>query len=257
MDAMFNDDISIIAQETLVHEEDDWLDSPNTDLSGDMCSASHFALITAYSDIKERLSALERENAALRRKLKVYEIKYPVISEFGDDRSFSLYDSKENSLLRTETNELLQRELQKRKENDAQVGEMVRACEKMCAERSELQEELSDMRGLVLTHVAHIQSLEQQLQHCTEPHPFPGSALSDPAMQYLSLHHGSDTSHVLEHPMSWEASRSLDLGAQRREAELEETRRVLQSGQRREAELVEGCLRLEAELKQLRETREQ
>lgn len=77
MDSVFGDDISIIAQETLAQEEedDDWVDSPNTDQSGDMCSASHFALITAYGDIKERLSALERENASLRRKLKVYEIK--------------------------------------------------------------------------------------------------------------------------------------------------------------------------------------
>lgn len=91
MDSVFGDDISIIAQETLAQEEEedeDWVDSPNTDHSGDMCSASHFALITAYGDIKERLSSLERENATLRRKLKVYEIKVSTImGENEDDTS--------------------------------------------------------------------------------------------------------------------------------------------------------------------------
>ncbi|XP_063314911.1 TANK-binding kinase 1-binding protein 1 [Pelobates fuscus] len=263
MDSVFGDDISIIAQETLAQgeeeeEEEDWVDSPNTDQSGDMCSASHFALITAYGDIKERLSVLERENATLRRRLKVYEIKYPIISEFVDDQNFSPYDSKENSLLRTEDS---QHELQENQEKEEQLGEMVRACEKMCAERSELHEELSEMKGLVLTHVAHIQSLEQQLQMCNEPHPFPGSALSDPDMQYLSLHRGPDMSHVLEHQMSWQAPRSLDLqqdiGAQRRDAELEEARRDLQNAQRREKQLKEDILHLEEELKQLQEAREQ
>ncbi|KAM4691733.1 TANK-binding kinase 1-binding protein 1 [Rhinophrynus dorsalis] len=259
MDSVFSDDISIIAQETLLQEEEeDWVDSPNTDQSGDMCSASHFALVTAYGDIKERLSALERENSELRRKLKVYEVKFPIISEFEDDQNFSPYDSKEDALLRTETS---QHELQKSQENAEQLGEMVRACAKMCAERSELHEELSEMKGLVLTHVAHIQSLEQQLQMCTEPHPFPGSALSDPDMQYLSLHHGPDMSHVLEHPMTWQAPRSLDLqrevAVQRRDAELEEARRDLQNAQCREKQLKEDVLRLEEELKQLQETREQ
>lgn len=41
----------------------------------DVYSASHFALITAYQDIKTRLSCLERENTSIKRKLKIYEIK--------------------------------------------------------------------------------------------------------------------------------------------------------------------------------------
>lgn len=40
-----------------------------------MCSASHFALITAYDDIKNRLTGLERENSTLKRRLKMYEVK--------------------------------------------------------------------------------------------------------------------------------------------------------------------------------------
>lgn len=41
----------------------------------DVYSASHFALITAYQDIKTRLACLERENSSIKRKLKIYEIK--------------------------------------------------------------------------------------------------------------------------------------------------------------------------------------
>lgn len=75
MESMFEDDISLLTQEALGPSEV-WLDAPgDPSLGGDMCSASHFALITAYGDIKERLGGLERENATLRRRLKVYEIK--------------------------------------------------------------------------------------------------------------------------------------------------------------------------------------
>lgn len=41
----------------------------------DVYSASNFALITAYQDIKTRLACLERENTSIKRKLKIYEIK--------------------------------------------------------------------------------------------------------------------------------------------------------------------------------------
>ncbi|NXD60112.1 TBKB1 protein, partial [Corvus moneduloides] len=107
MDSMFEDDISILTQEALGPDED-WLDSPNTDLSGEMCSASHFALITAYDDIKNRLTGLERENSTLKRRLKMYEVKYPLIGEFGEEHIFSLYEAKETSLLKSEKASLQQ-----------------------------------------------------------------------------------------------------------------------------------------------------
>lgn len=44
----------------------------------DVYSVSHFALITAYQDIKTRLACLERENTSIKRKLKMYEIKVKV-----------------------------------------------------------------------------------------------------------------------------------------------------------------------------------
>lgn len=86
MESMFEDDISILTQEALGPSEV-WLDAPgDPSLGGDMCSASHFALITAYGDIKERLGGLERENATLRRRLKVYEIKVRSWERWGSGR---------------------------------------------------------------------------------------------------------------------------------------------------------------------------
>lgn len=88
MDSMFEDDISILTQEVLCQDEE-WLDSPNTDLSSEMCSASHFALITAYDDIKNRLTGLERENSTLKRRLKMYEIKVRCMQGVSPSHSLS------------------------------------------------------------------------------------------------------------------------------------------------------------------------
>uniref|UniRef100_A0A3B4Z2J2 TBK1 binding protein 1 n=1 Tax=Stegastes partitus TaxID=144197 RepID=A0A3B4Z2J2_9TELE len=78
----------------------------------DVYSASHFALITAYQDIKTRLACLERENTSIKRKLKIYEIKlqFPMISEFGEDtNSYCSFESKETALLHSENGNLQQR----------------------------------------------------------------------------------------------------------------------------------------------------
>ncbi|NXR87835.1 TBKB1 protein, partial [Hypocryptadius cinnamomeus] len=190
MDSMFEDDISILTQEALGPDED-WLDSPNTDLSGEMCSASHFALITAYDDIKNRLTGLERENSTLKRRLKMYEVKYPLIGEFGEEHIFSLYEAKENSLLKSEKASLqqqlnqFQHELQKSKEREEQLEEMIQAYEKLCVEKADLESELGEMRALVETHLSRIRSLEQQLRQ-RDGGAFPGLGAQD--VPFIALH---------------------------------------------------------------------
>ncbi|XP_060089467.1 TANK-binding kinase 1-binding protein 1-like [Heteronotia binoei] len=229
-----------------------------------MCSASHFALITAYDDIKNRLTGLERENACLKRKLKMYEIKFPLISEFGDERIFSVYDSKETSLLKSEKANLqqqlnqFQRELQKSKEREEQLAEMIQAYEKLCVEKTDLESELGQMRALVETHLNRIHSLEQQLrQRDSNAFQSMSSPLQTQEVQYLSLHGG----HVLDRSMNWQNPRGLEqpegLEVHRLEAELEDTRQEVQNSQHREEQLKAECERLQAEVKQLHETRAQ
>ncbi|NXN73312.1 TBKB1 protein, partial [Himantopus himantopus] len=254
MDSMFEDDISILTQEALGPDED-WLDSPNTDLSGEMCSASHFALITAYDDIKNRLTGLERENSTLKRRLKMYEVKYPLIGEFGEEHIFSLYEAKETSLLKSEKASLqqqlnqFQHELQKSKEREEQLEEMIQAYEKLCVEKADLETELGEMvgaggcrwQGLVPGDIGvPFPALRQQpstvLLHPTGlPVPPPGL--------------------VLERAGGWQ-SRGLE-AAGRLEAELEAARQETQRAQHREEHLKAECERLQAELKHLQDTREQ
>ncbi|XP_054032716.1 TANK-binding kinase 1-binding protein 1 [Dryobates pubescens] len=255
MDSMFEDDISILTQEALGPDED-WLDSPNTDLSGEMCSASHFALITAYDDIKNRLTGLERENSTLKRRLKVYEVKYPLIGEFGEEHIFSLYGAKETSLLKSEKASLqqqlnqFQHELQKSKEREEQLEEMIQAYEKLCVEKADLETELGEMRALVETHLSRIRSLEQQLRQ-RDGATFPGLGPPLPGQEvpFLTLHPNPSLTHVLERAGGWQ-SRGL-------EAELEAARQEAQRAQHREEHLKAECERLQAELKHLQDTREQ
>ncbi|NXI97235.1 TBKB1 protein, partial [Psophia crepitans] len=212
MDSMFEDDISILTQEALGPDED-WLDSPNTDLSGEMCSASHFALITAYDDIKNRLTGLERENSTLKPHLPP-------------------------------------RQLQKSKEREEQLEEMIQAYEKLCVEKADLETELGEMRALVETHLSRIRSLEQQLRQ-RDGSTFPGLGTPLPGQEvpFLALHPNPGLTHVLERAGGWQ-SRGL-------EAELEAARQDAQRAQHREEHLKAECERLQAELKHLQDTREQ
>ncbi|NXX16421.1 TBKB1 protein, partial [Podargus strigoides] len=278
MDSMFEDDISILTQEALGPDED-WLDSPNTDLSGEMCSASHFALITAYDDIKNRLTGLERENSTLKRRLKMYEVKYPLIGEFGEEHIFSLYEAKETSLLKSEKASLqqqlnqFQHELQKSKEREEQLEEMIQAYEKLCVEKADLETELGEMRALVETHLSRIRNLEQQLRQ-RDGGTFPGLGTPLPG---LTLHPNPSLTHGEQHPPPpphpagppWVGARGLSRalpavleragGWQSRglEAELEVARQESQRAQHREEHLKAECERLQAELKHLQDTREQ
>ncbi|XP_053530697.1 5-azacytidine-induced protein 2 isoform X7 [Ictalurus punctatus] len=65
-----DDDICILKHETACVAE-----SPVAMCSGDESVASHFALVTAYEDIKKRLRDTEKENTVLRKRVKQLEDK--------------------------------------------------------------------------------------------------------------------------------------------------------------------------------------
>ncbi|NWQ98893.1 TBKB1 protein, partial [Burhinus bistriatus] len=253
MDSMFEDDISILTQEALGPDED-WLDSPNTDLSGEMCSASHFALITAYDDIQNRLTGLERENSTLKRRLKMYEVKYPLIGEFGEEHIFSLYEAKETSLLKSEKASLQQQLNQFQHEGRGRGQDEPRGGGTLPG--GSALSPLPGQRALVETHLSRIRSLEQQLRQ-RDGSTFPGLGTPLPGQEvpFLALHPNPGLTHVLERAGGWQ-SRGLE-AVGRLEAELEAARQETQRAQHREEHLKAECERLQAELKHLQDTREQ
>ncbi|MGH0168186.1 UNVERIFIED_CONTAM: hypothetical protein FKN15_006286 [Acipenser sinensis] len=205
MDSVFGGELGILTAEGLTEEGCGvgWASRP---LPGNMYSAPHFALITAYQDIKNRLSGLERENCGLKRRLKLYEIKFPMISDFSDDRnSYCSFETKDTSLLNNSLQQQLnqlQHELQNGKEREEHLEAVIQAYEKIHMERSNLQRDLDQMTTLAEKHVEHIQNLEQMLRQRDSSLQNLNSQLRSKEMQYLQLH----TSPV--HPRS---ERSGDL----------------------------------------------
>uniref|UniRef100_H3BD49 TBK1 binding protein 1 n=1 Tax=Latimeria chalumnae TaxID=7897 RepID=H3BD49_LATCH len=273
MDSLFADDISIITQNSLC-EHGEWVDRPGSEISGEMYSASHFALITAYDDIKKRLTTLEKENSTLRRRAKQYELKFPVLNDF------SLIESKDISLLKTENVSLqqqlnhFQHELQKSKEREEQLEEVIRAYEKICLEKTSLKQDLDQMTTLAEKHVGRIRTLEQQLRVRDSSLQSLNAQLQNKEAQYLPLHPNHEMPHSKDldrHCQDWRGGRGRlsrviwkgnleqlnDLKVQRLEAELEGARRELQGAQHREGELKSECERLQVDLAQLQENHRQ
>ncbi|EHB05842.1 5-azacytidine-induced protein 2 [Heterocephalus glaber] len=72
MDALVEDDICILNHEK-AHRRDTV--TPVSIYSGDESVASHFALVTAYEDLKKRLNDSEKENSFLKKRIRFLEEK--------------------------------------------------------------------------------------------------------------------------------------------------------------------------------------
>ncbi|XP_075601862.1 5-azacytidine-induced protein 2 [Balearica regulorum gibbericeps] len=75
MEELVEDDICILKHEKAdnVHKRDGEI--PVSSYSGDESVASHFALVTAYEDIKKRLKETEKENSFLKKRVRILEEK--------------------------------------------------------------------------------------------------------------------------------------------------------------------------------------
>ncbi|XP_030649906.1 TANK-binding kinase 1-binding protein 1-like [Chanos chanos] len=271
MESIFGGELGLMGGGEGLREDSCGVGWPTSPLQEDMYPTSHFTLVAAYHDIKTRLASLERENSSIKRKLKGYEVKFPMISEFGEERSICCScEPKEASLSQTEASSLQQRinsltqELQKSKEREERLEDVIQAYEKIHLEKSNVQRDLDKMTTLAEQHVERIRSLEAALRqrdsslqkksalmHAGKdmPHLQPRSK----EMQYLQLHASLD----VPCGPTLQSSRSLDalsdLKVQRLEAELEGARNEAQGACQREEELKAELQRLQEEIRQLQE----
>ncbi|NXA13964.1 AZI2 protein, partial [Sapayoa aenigma] len=75
MEELVEDDICILNHEKADNTQKRDSDIPVSSYSGDESVASHFALVTAYEDIKKRLKETEKENSLLKRRVRILEEK--------------------------------------------------------------------------------------------------------------------------------------------------------------------------------------
>ncbi|XP_063493124.1 5-azacytidine-induced protein 2 isoform X2 [Symphalangus syndactylus] len=80
MDALVEDDICILNHEKARKRD---TVTPVSIYSGDESVASHFALVTAYEDIKKRLKDSEKENSLLKKRVRFLEEK--LIARFDEE----------------------------------------------------------------------------------------------------------------------------------------------------------------------------
>ncbi|XP_040289199.1 5-azacytidine-induced protein 2 [Bufo bufo] len=83
MDSFIDDDICILTREKEDHTKGNE-SAPLSASSGESSVASHFALVTAYEDIKKRLKDTERENYMLKKRLRQTEDKLCGESSMGE-----------------------------------------------------------------------------------------------------------------------------------------------------------------------------
>ncbi|XP_070305699.1 TANK-binding kinase 1-binding protein 1 [Salvelinus sp. IW2-2015] len=228
---------------------------------------SHFALAAAYHDIKTRLASLERENSSIKRKLKNYEVKFPMISEFEEERTLQCCscEPKETSLLQSETTNLQQR-VNSLTQEVRHGGRERRGEEGDRGETSVKREMRREGRGrredhqttLAEQHMERICGLESALRQREGSLQKLSAQLHSKNIHYLQLHTSLDVPRERNgRGPTLQSSRSLDavsdLKLQRLEAELEGARQQAQGACQREKEMKEELQRLQAEIRQLQQ----
>ncbi|XP_034554692.1 5-azacytidine-induced protein 2 isoform X1 [Notolabrus celidotus] len=143
-----DDDICILKHETAYTASGE---SPVSVCAGDESVASHFALVTAYEDIKKRLRDTERENTLLRKRVKQLEDKLfrpdapPSEGPQYVNKAFSayrgIYIEKED--LQMELNKLKK----EKSESERQLTEQLQAKE---LELLQLKTEMETSQGTVM-----------------------------------------------------------------------------------------------------------
>ncbi|XP_053707764.1 TANK-binding kinase 1-binding protein 1-like isoform X2 [Synchiropus splendidus] len=238
-------------------------------LPDDVYPASGLALAAAYHDIKTRLASLERENSSIKLKLKQYEYKFPMIHVSGEERNLccscelTITDAggiqTETTNLQLRVNSLTQ-ELQKTKEREEQLEDVIQAYKKIHLEKNNMQRDLDKMTSLAEQHVKRICSLESALRQ------------RESSIQNLSTQIRHNDAHkVRTHDNllvpregrgpTLQSSRSLDalsdMKLQRLEAELEGALNQAEGACQRESELRVKLQKLQQEVAQLQEAQRQ
>ncbi|KAM9493724.1 TANK-binding kinase 1-binding protein 1-like isoform 1-T3 [Clarias gariepinus] len=227
----------------------------------------------AYHEIRLRLAGLERENSSIRRKLKNYEMKFPMVNMCDDERSVCCScESEKVELIQTENTNLQQRinslmqELQKSKAQEQRLEDVIKAYEKIHLEKSSVQKDLDNMTTLAEQHMERIRKLEtalgqRELQLQKKKKAREMSHQRNKETRYLHLYTSLDTPCALECPgPSLQSSRSLDtltdLRVQCLEAELEGVWHEARGACQREADLKAELQRLQEEIRLEKERQE-
>ncbi|KAL3987796.1 hypothetical protein ACER0C_014911 [Sarotherodon galilaeus] len=238
-------------------------------LPEDMYPASGLALAAAYHDIKVRLASLERENSSIKRKLEHYEVKFPMITEFGEETILCCSCEpiiKDTSTIQSQTTNLQQRinsltqELQKSKEREERLEEVIQAYEKIHLEKSNVQRDLDKMTTLVEQHVDRIRILESALRQRDSSLQKLSTELHSKDLHKSQLHASLDilrdgSGPTLQSSCSLDAL--LDLKVQQLEAELEGAQNQAEGAFQREKAMRAEVQRLQHEVAKLREAQRQ
>ncbi|XP_006805077.1 TANK-binding kinase 1-binding protein 1-like isoform X1 [Neolamprologus brichardi] len=242
---------------------------PPSRLPEDMYPPSGLALAAAYHDIKLRLASLERENSSIKRKLEHYEVKFPMITEFGEETILCCSCEpiiKDTSTIQSQTTNLQQRinsltqELQKSKEREERLEEVIQAYEKIHLEKSNVQRDLDKMTTLVEQHVDRIRILESALRQRDSSLQKLSTELHSKDLHKSQLHASLDIPRdgpgpTLQSSCSLDAL--LDLKVQQLEAELEGAQNQAEGAFQREKALRAEVQRLQHEVAKLREAQRQ